>query len=773
MKAFAQASSGVQASSSDAGSSSESPRTGAPARVLFFVPFGWWTVHNQVDAVLAAALRLRGADICIARCDGIYPVCDVLAWSGPLAKEECNSCAAHGMEFFKSMDLPVRQMRSYLTPEDFTAIARWAEEAPVSSYATAEWNGLPIGKWVTSSVFSYFRITHRGLARPEVQAVHRSFLETGALTWLALSRMLEDYRPTRCVIFNGRMAAFRVAQELAKQRGVPFLTHERGAIDESFIFFENENCLAPQPLYECVDRWKDVPLTRAECLHVKDYLTNREHGRGMNYPSYYSYNTEHAAVRHALRIPPHAEVLLALTSSEFELAESDHYRGVCDQLELIDRLIEVFRHRDEFLVVRHHPHIAGTKKVSADLHFLTRAYRQASTAPPNVRIIMPSEALSSYALFWNVDACLSFLSSTGLEALARGIPTASLPESIYRQTMPLLIEETSAEGLNALVNDLFRKKDLFGLPQLRQVYRFLSAYIHKLPRRFKTFGIKNHFEPDLRFGTVKGLAPGQDEELDGLCEHLLSGASLWPNPTSQDQERGDAEEDVFLRDEMAKLLEQRARVRRQGARFREWRLNPTVAILRVAGTGESAPPNFIAWTARHFRRRQLQSYESHVAAAAGHPEVIRAIISGLMTVREDYALITLDSVWHDESLISSAVDQLLDDATLAVDGVLFGAWLASADNGITGEIFTERVPAATYEQAVALLPDLREPQSLLPFGLFRKNKLLPILEEISKLPDAETASRRLFTALRGNSFYNSLLPMLALTQPMTVTDPRC
>ncbi|MEQ8172426.1 MAG: hypothetical protein ABRQ38_26320, partial [Candidatus Eremiobacterota bacterium] len=47
-------------------------------KVLFLVPFGDWLFHHQVDAVVASDLRLRGTDVCIVRCDGIYKDCSII-----------------------------------------------------------------------------------------------------------------------------------------------------------------------------------------------------------------------------------------------------------------------------------------------------------------------------------------------------------------------------------------------------------------------------------------------------------------------------------------------------------------------------------------------------------------------------------------------------------------------------------------------------------------------------------------------------------------------
>jgi hypothetical protein len=736
-------------------------------RVLFFAPFGAWSVHTQVDAVLGAALKLRGADVCVVRCDGIYPACDLLAWSGASAKEHCAFCAGSGSKIFDSFDIPLVQLRAHLSAADFTSVSQWANALPGCDLSAAEWSNLPIGKWVKSSVFTYFRTTESGLARPEVQAVHRQFLETGVLTWLALSRIIERYQPARCVIFNGRMAPFRIALELARQQGIPVLAHERGGIDDSFTFYENANCLATQPVYDCVDLWREIPLKRIECEAVKEYLTMREHGKGLNYPSFYSYSTDYAAVRSGLRIPVNAKVLLVLTSSEFELATSEYSENICRQLDVLDALIEMFRNRDEFLVVRHHPNIAGSKDILPDYGFLARALRQASRLPPNVRIIMPSEAMSSYSLFWNADACIAFFTTASVEAAARGLATASFPDSLYRQAIGGVIDDTSIKGLDALVNSLFESTAGFGQADLCRVYRYIHAYITKVPKRFRSFGIKNHFEADLRLATVEELAPGHDEELDRVCKHLLTGASFWPEPSATDHLLDASEEDRFLVDQLNALKDQRQRVRRRSDLVSRFRLNAPVAIVRVRRTAAESGATSREGFLRVSRHEPVRLYECQLNPGATHPKVLESVLISLGQVEEEYVTFALDSAWQVESFLSTAVDQLLDDVDLALDGIFNGGWLSMGDGNVDGEIFTERVVCATYDEAVGLLPALAEPHAFLPFGLFRKSKLRPLLEETSRFSAAEPATRQLFDKLRQVSFRWTYIPTLILSRLKT------
>src|SRR3982074_116317 len=113
-------------------------------RFLFFAPFGAWAVHTQVGAVLAAALKLRGADVCVVRCDGLYAACDVLAWSAERAKEHCALCSGPGSQMFESLGIPMIQLRATLTDAERTAARDWANGLADAELCTAVWNDLPI-----------------------------------------------------------------------------------------------------------------------------------------------------------------------------------------------------------------------------------------------------------------------------------------------------------------------------------------------------------------------------------------------------------------------------------------------------------------------------------------------------------------------------------------------------------------------------------------------------------------------------------------------------
>ncbi|MEX6775737.1 hypothetical protein, partial [Limnospira fusiformis] len=302
--------------------------------VLFFAPYGQWGIHNQVDAIAAKALELRGCQTLVVLCDGLYANCTILRDVPTHARNHvCQSCARAGQQLFTAFQIPQVQLRQFIQPDDREQARQWLETVDPEDYATAYYQNLPIGEWVTSSIYTYFRITAKGLRRSEVQEVHRQYLVDGVVTYQALSRILDWCQPDHIVHFNGRMAPYRIAFEVGGSRGLEVLTHERGSIDDSFSFRQNATCSEIKPVIQYTQAWQHISLQKSEIQQIRNYFHQRESGKNINWNPFYTYQTDYVKVRHQLRIPSDAKVFSLFTSSEDELALSKDYQGLSNQID--------------------------------------------------------------------------------------------------------------------------------------------------------------------------------------------------------------------------------------------------------------------------------------------------------------------------------------------------------------------------------------------------------------------------------------------------------
>ncbi len=742
-------------------------------KILFFSPYSGWLIHSQVDAVVAKSLELRGSEVLVVICDGIFTDCYLTRHSGDKQQVICQSCATIGKQFYNSFQLPNRQIRDFITAEDYQIARQWIETVNPEDYANANYQNLPIGKWVTSSIYTYFRTAARGLARPEVRKVHKEYLIDGLVTYKAISRLLDFYQPTHLFTFNGRIAPYRIALEVAHQRQIDVITHERGYIADSFSFYDNCNCLSLKPPLDCVSAWENIPLNHQELLQVKQYFTNREGGLDLSWPAFYKFQTDYAQVRRKLRIPADAKIFTVFTSSEDELSTSEDYAGITEQLDIIARLIDIFTDRDEYLVIRHHPHIGGIKENPPETHFLTKAYRQALNVPKNVRIVMPSEPLTSYALIWNTDAAIAFFSTVSIEAAARGVPTATFQLSRYHKALQHVIDnhKLNTETLRNIVDRLLSESSQMAVEDFRQLYRFTHAYFFKFSTKFRSFGAKDFHQFDLRLNSVDELKPGIDPALDRICDRILRGTSLYEQPGQNEKNRSPIEEERFLQQELNEIRESRQQVKQQIIDREDNFSNPSVGIIYLKYQNEQTDNTLLRKWIAQSRHENIIVHCCTNLDWQNYRDIIGSILTVLDTCTEDYILVTSDRYQYDESFLSSALDSLLSSQNQKVVGVLSGAWLASPENGIEKQIFTQWFPALIYQQAVDILPLLDYPQTLLAFALIRGEELRGILNAIGQMPTASQAAQSIFSRFGEKDIDRIGVPLLVMNQSAPIAEP--
>lgn len=287
-------------------------------RILFFAPFGSWLIHNQVDAIVASALRLRGCEVVILACDGIYhdECCILNSTPKQQRKNVCTYCQIVSKNFFQeTFRLPYIKLSEFIDNEDIVQATDWVESISIENYENAVFENLPLGNWIISSVYTYFRITSARLKDPEVIALHKQFLIYGVLTFKLVSRMMDRINPTNVFLFNARFFPYRIAFEIARSRNIDVIVHERGAIYDSFSFRTNYECNSYEPVVELAQKWESAAMQANELNQIIDYFKNREEGVNLSWPSFYNYQSKHSDVRKILRIPQTARIVSVFTSS--------------------------------------------------------------------------------------------------------------------------------------------------------------------------------------------------------------------------------------------------------------------------------------------------------------------------------------------------------------------------------------------------------------------------------------------------------------------------
>jgi hypothetical protein len=171
------------------------------------------------------------------------------------------------------------------------------------------------------------------------------------------------------------------------------------------MFTMNQMTSAFWPRFMLAKAWEPVPVPEDQLQEIHQQFVRQRGGSTINRDSFYGAITQEEGVRDRLRIPADARVVGFFTSSEYEKSNYPEYRDVPWQTDILRALCQYAEGRSEFFVIRHHPNIG--RGLIPDSDTLTASYDLAAALPPNVRLVMPLEPITSYDVLGICDAVIA------------------------------------------------------------------------------------------------------------------------------------------------------------------------------------------------------------------------------------------------------------------------------------------------------------------------------------------------------------------------------
>ncbi len=746
----------------------------ASKKVLMFAPYGQWTVHHQVDAVWGAALQSRGCDVVAILCDGLFQSCPIAG--KPPDQNTCRTCSQMGKQLFAALGVPTVQLRSFLTEKDFKECRKWADDISPDDMILGNFEGLELGEWIRSTLHGYFLVGTLDYTNPEIAPVARDFLYNCALIKRGLLRAIAELRGDSMVCFHAMQVYYRAAFELSRSVGLPVLVHERGFTDDSFSIFKNCISIRNQDVLRIWELWKDVPLELEEMEQVKSYFQDREQGKNTNFSPFYDFQTDASRVRQALRIPAGGKILAMFTSGDWEVGISaSHFQMAFDsQLEWMRATAKICERNNIYLVIRHHPILVKGGRIVK--RFLKELFRLNLEFPNHVRVVMPYEKITSYAIIWNADVVTSFLSTTGPESIIRGIPTLCMGDSFWR---PIGMDWVkSAEHYEQAILNNVAKNGSIDWQNYRKAYRYAHLFFYRMVFKFKSFGFKEVYSPDLRIKSISELAPGLDPALDRICDSILYDSELHLLPTSGRQQAEARDEEIFLKRELEACNTRRKTLRETSSKFAP---DPPIAFLRIisqTSTGDS--DSILLNSLKRSRCQTIRRVDLDLALDISVNAFVESMVTQLQSLPEKFVAFGTNDLQVDESVLSTALNILFHGTEKELEGVQYGAWICDAEGLIQGEIFTETAPAAEYVAAKLGFEKVKRPITLLSLIVMKTESLLSFFKKLKEYPPesldklAETCFVQFFGKKPLSRMHSISLPMQIFYLPpdADATDDR-
>jgi hypothetical protein len=520
-------------------------------RVLIFSPYASRPQLTAYEGTIAKACVVRGATAQYLLCDGLLPECDIHwdSFEGEIAPRRfdlCANCKAGAIKRIAEFDVPYRWIGDFVSQQERSEAFEWAQSLSPASFLDANYRQNPVGRWVQSSVISYFRQYPVDLGIWRVASVYRGFVYSAAIVAAGLNNYLRANGADAALLFNGRQSITRVALEIFKQHGVRVLVHEYPFFLRDHIMLKpNVKCWNLEPFNEYWRTWKHVPLPRPALKETLAWLKGRRYGRRL---SWHAFNKPHLggdSIRKQLGLPLDRRLIALFTSSTDETAGDPDSQGpYATQEEWIRDVLEWIARRDDTdLVIRVHPNLAGRTGIGRAIDELKFYERLRSEAPVNVKVVLPDEEFNSYGLADEADVGLTFGSAIGLEMAMLGKPIVLAARAFYEEATQIhriCSTQELGEKLEASLGPHSSREIR------REAFRLAYRYVFQFEPHFPLVSMVDIVEPRLNYSDANALAPGADSTLDRICGYLINDDALFDSPAATESLQTAADEDSFF-----------------------------------------------------------------------------------------------------------------------------------------------------------------------------------------------------------------------------------
>lgn len=483
--------------------------------------------HAAYELTIAHALRLRGAEVALLTCGGGQPACE-MGWQRRTWPRACDRCAWFTDELTAIAGLPAYHLRDGLP---------WGRDARRAPRSLNGLRGEVVDPAKASGIsVPWFLHTSAVEDVPEGAAAAADYQVAVAGVERSAARILDDFRPDVVFMVNGLFAAERTIRQLALERGSRVPTYEMPP-RQNTLFLSQDEPAARYAIDRLWERVRDRPLTAEQLERVRRLLADRVSGTGAYQRFFDRAETDVDALRRALSIDPGQRVTSLFTNLTWDSATLERnlsFDSMVDWMAAAIRAAGALE--DVVLVLRIHPADArwGSREDAWG-----KAVELARGVPENVRVIHPTEPLSSYALLDMSDRALVYSSTTGLEAANRGIPVAVAAKVHYRGRgftwdleRPADLESFMAAGQLEMDE---RRLDL--------ARRYAFTYFFRASIPFPAIDLVEG-KPVRVPRNAAAIAPGADPYLDLICDRLLDGGDFYvPDELALLEEARPADED--------------------------------------------------------------------------------------------------------------------------------------------------------------------------------------------------------------------------------------
>jgi hypothetical protein len=496
--------------------------TDKPERVMFWSA-GGMVIQTNLEAVIAASLKLRGHKVKMVLCDGVYKACakrvdhpevEIRDWG-----KYCKSCIRQNSELLDKLGLEYSYISDHISADKVKELRLQSEKITFENYKKLSHNGMNHSNHLESAMMRHTR----GGSYDGLEEILREYAFTILVVAEASENSLKKFEPTKVYMSHGIYADWGPALSVVLKKNIPTTSYVCCYLNAHFYFGTITNF---KKTFLNIDNssWEDfrkkelseVQINRLHNFIERRYLNNvSQDMKGL----LKDFKGDKEFFYKKYDIDPQKPVWGVMTHINWD-AVSDYFPMIHKNFDewLYETVDEIRNIKDVQWLIKIHPSEINDNPLTGCQKFIEKNFPD---LPSNVKVIKMDDDISPKDFYSLLDGAVTVMGTGGLELCMQGKPVILAGEAHYfnkgftydgksKEHYRQLLREAKSIGKNSEEMTLLALKYAY-------IY-FILKQIPLLPT------IKDDLYID--FEKLEHLYPGKNKFMDFICERIEDGGDF-------------------------------------------------------------------------------------------------------------------------------------------------------------------------------------------------------------------------------------------------------
>ena len=487
--------------------------------VLFWVPGGLFPLLN-VEASIAAALKLRGINVHAIICDGMFKACAKreISQNIPLSEwsKSCTNCIKENREVLDKMKIPYSFIGDFVSEGEKEKL--W-EKAASYSLNDFFYNNINIDKNIKSTIIRYLK----GNPFEDIDKnILREYAFSGLIVVSSASKAIKEICPEMVFMSHGIYVDWGPALQVAVGGGIPVTVWHSSYLNKRLYFRSVEESKRISLHIISNSAWNLLKKTELTCKQ-NNYLEkffNDRYRENIRYDNkFISFNRlslEQLDFRKKYDIDNHKAIWAVMAHLNWD-AVTDYSPMLYDSFDewILETIKEIIKISNVTWLIKIHPVEAYFSPESGIQNLINKHF---PILPEHIKVVSATEEINSFDFFNLINGGITVYGTAGLELALAGKPVILAGEAHYGRK-GFTYDSADRDSYKEL---LHKACFLGSLNKEQMILARKYAYCHFIQRQIPVPVIDMSSEwYKFEFHKRYLLLPGKDPFIDFICNRII------------------------------------------------------------------------------------------------------------------------------------------------------------------------------------------------------------------------------------------------------------